>query len=163
MTGTVTSTSPFLTAEEQATFGAFIVRKGLKVTRQREIILEVFAECDGHIDIEELFQRVRGRAPGIGHATVYRTMKLLQECGLAEERHFGDGLTRYERTTTKKHHDHLICLNCGAIVEFTNAAIEALQEQVAADYGFAILDHKLELYGTCRACKEKGVRVTSTH
>ena len=136
-------------SKELEVFSKFITDKGLKSTRQREVILETFIEADKHIDVEELHRRVRRRAPNIGHATVYRTMKLLLEAGLAQEHNFGDGVTRYERTARKTHHDHLICSSCGLIVEFTNEQIEELQEQIAGGLGFNILEHKLEIYGTC--------------
>ena len=138
--------------EELALFARFIAQKGLKQTRQRDIILQTFLEVDDHIDVEELLHRVRARNPSIGHATVYRTMKLLTECGLAHERHFGDGLARYEQVSRKNHHDHLICTACGKIIEFSNSAIEALQKKVAAQHQFTIFNHKLELYGKCHDC-----------
>jgi Fur family ferric uptake transcriptional regulator len=139
--------------DEFTIFNRFISSRGLKSTRQREIILQTFLETDKHIDIEELYSRVKDRSPSIGHATVYRTMKLLTECGLAHERHFGDGMARYEQVSRKKHHDHLICIKCGKIIEFTNSAIEKLQEKVAAQNSFIIFDHKLELYGHCETCR----------
>lgn len=138
--------------EEFRIFNRYIADRGLKSTRQREVILQTFLETDKHIDIEELYQKVKDRNAAIGHATVYRTMKLLIECGLAHERHFGDGMARYEQVSRKHHHDHLICMNCGKIVEFENSAIEDLQEEVAREHGFQILDHKLEIYGRCQEC-----------
>ncbi len=139
--------------DEFSVFNHFIASRGLKSTRQRELILQTFLETDKHIDVEELYQKVKDRNPSIGHATVYRTMKLLTECGLAHERHFGDGLARYEQVTRKKHHDHLICIKCGRIIEFTNSSIERLQQKVADEHRFTIFDHKLELYGHCSNCK----------
>lgn len=154
--------APRTTADERETFARFITDRGLKLTRQREAILDVFVEADKHIDVEELFRRVKDRAPGIGHATVYRTMKLLLEAGLAQEHNFGDGVTRYERTARKKHHDHLICSQCNLIMEFSNQEIEELQEQIAARLGFRILEHKLEIYGDCQGeharCPQKELR-----
>lgn len=142
-------------------FERFIERKGLKSTRQRELILQTFLETDDHIDVDALTQKVRDKNPAIGHATVYRTMKLLTECGLAHESHFGDGMARYEHVAHKHHHDHMICLRCQAILEFENPDIEALQEAAAAAHGFTILSHKLEIYGHCARCTEeltKGVK-----
>ena len=133
-------------------FNRYIAQQGLKSTRQREVILQVFLETDKHIDIEELYQRVKDRNASIGHATVYRTMKLLIECGLAHERHFGDGMARYEQVSRKHHHDHMICSRCGKIIEFENPAIEALQDAVAAQHGFTVFEHKLEIYGHCADC-----------
>ncbi len=127
---------------------------GLKTTRQREQILQTFLAADKHVGVEELLGLVRRREPGIGHATVYRTMKLFVESGIASERHFADGATLYEPETGEHdhHHDHLICTSCGKIVEFENEEIEHLQKQVAARYGFGLTDHKMELYGTCADC-----------
>ncbi len=132
----------------------YISKNGLKTSRQRELIAEIFFAAGGHLSIDELLERVRGEEPGIGQATVYRTMKLLARCGLAEARQFGDGPTRYERTDgdDERHHDHLICTACGTIVEFVDAQIETLQDRVAVAHGFTVTHHKMELYGTCRAC-----------
>jgi Fur family ferric uptake transcriptional regulator len=97
----------------------------------------------------------------IGQATVYRTMKLLTKCGLAEPRHFGDGHTRYEPIAPddEEHHDHLICTRCNRIVEFLDSRIEKLQEEVALAHGFSVTDHKMELYGLCPQCQKDGPRV----
>lgn len=152
---TAQTSSPYASSHHQSEFerfSRFIERKGLKSTRQREVILQTFLEADKHIDVEDLTRRVRARNPAIGHATVYRTMKLLTECGLAHESHFGDGMARYEHASHKHHHDHMICLRCQDIIEFENPAIEALQEAAAAAQGFTILSHKLEIYGHCARC-----------
>ena len=87
--------------------------------------------------------------PKVGYATVYRTLRLLAECKMANARHFGDGVTRYELADDEHHHDHLICVDCGAIVEFEDDAIELLQERVAERHGFTLQSHKHELYGHC--------------
>ncbi len=123
----------------------------LKHTKQREAILEVFLEVEGHITGEELHRRVRRKFPQIGYTTVYRTMKLLCEAGLASERHFDDGVTRFE--IQHEHHDHLVCLRCGKILEFECAMIESAQEKIAARYQFRVLRHRHELYGHCAKCQ----------
>jgi Fur family ferric uptake transcriptional regulator len=129
----------------------------LKSTAQRDTIAKVFLDTQRHISVEELYTEVRRRNPRIGYATVYRTMKLLKECGVAAERHFRDGEARYE-SAQKRHHDHLICEACGKIVEFEEPRIEALQEGIAKRMGFRFTGHKMELYGRCRDCqKVKGV------
>lgn len=133
-------------------FREFIARKGLKTTQQREIILDEFLKAGPHLSTEELYLRIRRKHPNIGYATVYRTLKLFAECGIAEARQFGDGQTRYESTHAEEHHDHLICTGCGAIIEFEDPRIEQLQEQVAAEHGFHIERHRLEIYGHCRKC-----------
>lgn len=134
-------------------FQEFIASRGLKSTRQRDIILDCFLSSDHHISIEELYLKLRAKHPGIGYATVYRTLKLFAESGIARETHFGDGQTRYEHILVGEHHDHLVCTRCGGIVEFENETIERLQAEVAAAHGFLIETHKLELYGICAKCQ----------
>jgi Fur family ferric uptake transcriptional regulator len=136
-------------------FHVYLATQKLKSTRQREIILDEFLRAGEHLSTEELYLRLREQYPHIGYATVHRTLKLFAECGIAESRHFGDGQTRYESTAGEQHHDHLICTVCGAIVEFENPQIEALQESVASQHGFRIVRHRLELYGCCAACQRQ--------
>src|SRR5439155_25370656 len=107
----------------------YMTEHGLKSTRQRSLIIETFFGTPGHLSVEELWSRVRKLDQKVSVATVYRTMKLLSDCGLAHARNFGDGQTRYEAAVGKHHHDHLICTRCGAIVEFENDKIEAMQDQ----------------------------------
>ncbi len=133
-------------------FSDYLAKKGFKSTRQREIILDEFLRSPSHLSTEELYLRLRKKHPNIGYATVYRTLKLFAECGIAEERHFGDGQTRYESSTSEEHHDHLICTECGAILEFEDPQIEELQKRVAKEHGFRITNHRLELYGLCAKC-----------
>ena len=137
----------------------FITSNGLKNSRQRELIAETFFASDGHLSVDELLERVRVEDPKVGQATVYRTMKLLAKCGLAEVRQFGDGHTRYEHIAVgeHEHHDHLICTSCGLIIEFVNPQIEQLQDRVASAHGFAVHHHKMELYGTCADCQRDSV------
>lgn len=142
--------------EEKQAFREYLAKQGLKSTRQRDIILDEFLRLSSHLSTEELYLRLRRKHPGIGYATVYRTLKLFSECGIAEERHFGDGQTRYESMIGEQHHDHLVCTACGAIIEFENSRIEELQEKVAREHGFKIVSHRLELYGKCGKCAEKG-------
>jgi Fur family ferric uptake transcriptional regulator len=137
---------------EKQAFRDYLATQGLKSTRQREIILDEFLRCASHPSTEELYLRLRKKHPGIGYATVYRTLKLFAACGIAEERNFGDGQTRYESSTAEEHHDHLICRNCGTIIEFEDPRIEELQSEVARRHGFVIENHRLELYGLCRKC-----------
>lgn len=136
--------------EPLETLKDYVAKNGLKFTRQRELIAEVFFKSAGHLKVEDLLERVREQDPQVSLATVYRTMKLLTECGLAEPHRFHDGHTRYEPSESdEEHHDHLICTECGRIVEFYNSDIERLQEQIAASFGFEVLHHRMELYGTC--------------
>ena len=133
-------------------FRNFLLEKGLKSTGQRDMILEEFLNSQSHLSTEDLYLRLREKNPRIGYATVHRTLKLFSECGIAEQRHFGDGQTRYEASHHDEHHDHLICLRCGKIVEFEETSIEKLQDQVAKRHGFSIERHRMELYGFCKAC-----------
>lgn len=137
-------------------FHEFIAERGLKSTRQRDAILEAFLSSDRHVSIEELYLSLRSIHPGIGYATVYRTLKLFAESGIAREFQFGDGQTRYEHVVEGEHHDHLVCVRCGGISEFSNDAIEAIQNEVAASHGFVIQYHKMELYGLCPVCLKSG-------
>jgi Fur family ferric uptake transcriptional regulator len=133
----------------------YLAFKNLKSTSQRDTILNVFVEAGRHLSAEELYSRVKKTHPGIGYATVYRTLKLLAEAGLAQERRFEDGFTRYEHASQDAHHDHLICTSCGTIIEFENESIEALQQDVARKKRFKVQNHKLELYGLCAGCQGK--------
>lgn len=133
----------------------FIAERGLKATRQRDVVVDALFSEPGHLAIDELVEKARRRDPSIGAATVYRTMKILTEAGVASVRHFEGGQTRYEAAVDRHHHDHMICTSCGSIVEFENERIEELQDRVAAEHGFVVTHHKLELYGLCRPCQER--------
>jgi len=135
-------------------FNDFLLTQGLKSTNQRELILEEFLRAGSHLSTEELYLRLRRKNPRIGYATVHRTLKLFAVCGIAEQRHFGDGQARYEASDHEEHHDHLICVACGKIVEFEDPRIEELQVEVAGGHGFTIERHRLELYGCCSACRQ---------
>lgn len=130
-------------------FRAYLTKQGLKSTRQRDVIAERFFATDGHTSIEELLALAREDAPKVGYATVYRTLKLLTECGLAAERRFGEGHTTYETAGDAEHHDHLICIECNHVLEFHNEEIEKEQERVARSFGFNVIRHRHELYGLC--------------
>jgi Fur family ferric uptake transcriptional regulator len=138
-----------------AHLNAHLVKQGLRSTIQREKILDVFINAGRHLSAEELYILLKSSHPGIGYATVYRTLKLLTAAGLAQERRFDDGITRYEHTSAEDHHDHLICKGCGVIIEFENERIEALQQDVARKNRFTVQNHKLELYGLCSVCSKK--------
>lgn len=127
----------------------YLARSGLRVTRQRHVIAKAFFEYPGHPNIDELYTRIRERHPNIGQATVYRTLKLLVDSGLAEPSRFGDGTTRYEAADEHDHHDHLICVTCGHIIEFRNDEIERLQEVIAQNHRFRMTDHRMVIYGEC--------------
>ena len=136
-----------------------MTKRGLRSTDQRRLIVETFFTSPNHVSIEELLAQVRQQDPRVGYATVYRTLKLLTECGVAFERKFGDGLTRYELADEDSHHhDHLICVECTKIIEFEEPRIEELQEKIAVRYGFHLKSHKHEMYGTCAECQAKATR-----
>ena len=137
-------------------FRDYLRRKGLKSTRQRDLIVESFAQVRGHVSVEELLQSVRSADSGVGTPTVYRTLKLLVEAGLAGARNFGEGFARYE-PLGEDHHDHLICESCGRIVEFHADELETRQDEVAAGLGYRVTHHRHELFGICPSCQASGV------
>ena len=131
---------------------SYLEIKGLKSTAQRDYIADTFFRTNTHISLDELLKKVKRKTPNIGYATVYRTMKLLTDSGLAIARQFGDGQTRYENLPEDGHHDHMICIKCSRIAEFQNQKIEQLQSEMAKKLGFTVVNHKLELYGYCQDC-----------
>jgi Fur family ferric uptake transcriptional regulator len=142
-------------AERFTAFRKALREKNLKSTAQRDDIAGVFFASHRHMSVDELYREVRKINPRVGYATVYRTIKLLKDCGLADEQHFVDGQTRFENTDAgEQHHDHVICDRCGRIVEFSDEPLERLQEDIAARLGFVLARHRLELYGICRECRE---------
>ncbi|MDW3184328.1 Fur family transcriptional regulator [Roseobacter sp.] len=120
--------------------------KGLRMTGQRRVIAKVLEDSDDHPDVEELYARASGIDAGISIATVYRTVKLFEEAGILDKLEFGDGRARYE-DAERDHHDHLIDMNSGEVIEFVDAEIEALQERIARKLGYELRGHRLELYG----------------
>ncbi len=136
-------------AAAQAKLDRHIEREGLKQTRQRVIILEAFFGAGNHLSVEEVLRAVQAVQPAIGAATVYRTLKLFVEAGLAHERNFGDGQSRYEPAHDDEHHDHLICTDCNTIFEFEEAEIERRQAEVAERHGIRLRSHRHEIYGEC--------------
>lgn len=127
--------------------------KGLRITKQRIAIINTFLESFNHPSIEEILHKVRKKYRRISYSTVYRTLKILSDAGFANERHFGNGYTRYEKAVQGAHHDHIICISCGKIIEFENDEIEKIQSRVAKKYNFKLLAHKMELYGHCPDCR----------
>ena len=140
-----------------ARLDAYMNEKGLRSTTQRRVIAETFFEGPSHVTIEELLARVRKTDSRIGYATVYRTLKLFTECGIAAERKFGSGPSRYELSdeSNREHHDHLICLGCGSIIEFHDERIETLQTAIAGELGFRVARHRHEIYGECARCQKQ--------
>ena len=141
--------------EEQEVFLKHLQKAGLKRTGQRDLILEVFLRTEKHLSSEDLYRLVQVEDPTIGQTTVYRTLKLLTEAGLAREVRFGDGRSRYEHNYKHQHHDHMICTECGKIIEFYSAELEALQDQMAAKYHFEPTHHLLRILGVCVDCRRQ--------
>ena len=139
----------------QEKFLQYMADQGLNITRQRLHIAELFFALEGHHTLDELAVLIRASEPGIGQTTVYRTLKLLCEAGLARELQFGDGVARFEPAAAKAHHDHLICRKCGSTVEVHSEAIEVLQKELAAQHGYQLLGHAHYLYGICPECRKR--------
>jgi len=122
------------------------VEKGMKMTEQRRIIARVLSAANDHPDVEEVYKRASKLDPKISIATVYRTVRLFEEANIVERHDFGDGRSRYEEAT-EEHHDHLIDIQSGKVIEFQNQEIEDLQEKIAKKHGMKLVGHRLELYG----------------
>lgn len=136
-------------------YEAFLKANNLKNTSQRKLLFDAIMAIRDHLTIDDLLERVQQKDPRIGYATVYRMLKLMVDAGILSEHHF-DNKARYEIKHDREHHDHLICTNCGRIVEFANSQIEKLQDKVAEDNGFILQSHKHELYGLCFYCNKGG-------
>ena len=122
------------------------IERGMKMTEQRRIIARVLSDADDHPDVEDLYQRSVKLDPKISIATVYRTVRLFEEAGLLDRHDFGDGRSRYEQASDD-HHDHLVDVQSGAIIEFHDEEVEELQRQIAARLGYSLIGHRMELYG----------------
>jgi len=125
---------------------ALCADKGLRITEQRRVIARVLSESEDHPDVEALHERAAAIDPGISIATVYRTVRLFEDAGILERHDFGDGRARYE-AAAETHHDHLIDVESGRVIEFVDAELEALQKKIAEKLGFRLVDHRMELYG----------------
>ncbi|MGK2909776.1 MAG: Fur family transcriptional regulator [Sphingobium sp.] len=125
---------------------ALCAEKGLRITEQRRVIAQVLSDAEDHPDVEKLHARASAIDPGISIATVYRTVRLFEEAGILERHDFGDGRARYE-AAPEAHHDHLIDVETGNVIEFVDPELEQLQRMIAAKLGFRLVDHRMELYG----------------
>jgi Fur family ferric uptake transcriptional regulator len=132
--------------ELSKTLEELCAEKGMRMTDQRRVIARILQDSDDHPDVEELYRRSSKIDPRISISTVYRTVKLFEDEGIIERHDFRDGRSRYE-TVPEEHHDHMIDLNTGNVIEFRSAEIEALQERIAREHGFRLVGHRLELYG----------------
>ncbi len=142
---------------EKGIFLEHLQRLGLRRTGQRDLILEIFLRTEEHLASEDLYRLVKKKDPTIGFTTIYRTLRLLTEAGLAREVRFGDNKTYYEHHYNHDHHDHMICTECGRVIEFFSAKIEALQDQMAENFGFRPTHHSLRLWGICSNCQAADV------
>ena len=139
-------------------FGRYLREQGLPVTQQRQSVAEVVFASDRHLSVDDIEQELRESGERIGKATVYRTLDLLVRSKLVEEHDFGEGFKRYEhRLSQQPVHEHLICVECGKVVEFRSREVQTLEEAVAREHGFLAARHKLEIYGLCPECQEAGV------
>lgn len=146
--------------EEQEIFHQHIQKRGLKRTAQRDLILDVFLRNEGHVSGEDLYRLVSEQDPTVGQTTVYRTLRLLTDSGLAREVRFGDGRAHYEHNYKHEHHDHMICSECGKIIEFYSPELEAIQDAMAAKHRFELTSHLLRMIGICAECRK--ARATSS-
>jgi len=138
-----------------------IQKAGLRRTDQRDLIMEIFLRTEDHLTSEDLYRLVQKQDPSVGHTTVYRTLKLLTDAGLAREVRFGDNKTYYEHHYNHQHHDHMICTECGKVIEFFSADIEDLQDQMAAKFKFRPTHHSLRMWGVCAECEEQVLHASS--
>ncbi len=136
-------------------FTEYIRSKGMLASRQREQILDVFLKTEKHPTINDLYDLVKKKDPKIGLATVYRTMEVICEAGLASKIGFGDGIKHYEHKYKHQHHHHLICLKCGKVIEVTSNRLEETQRQLAKKHDFTITRTTMRLFGICKTCKQK--------
>jgi Fur family transcriptional regulator, ferric uptake regulator len=140
--------------EEEGVLRDYLEERGLKMTRSRSLVLRAFLRLERHVTAEELFKAARRLDPSVGQATVFRTMKLLVGSGLARETVSDSGARHYEHSFRHEHHDHLVCLGCGKVVEFSDPGIEQAQLSVYSAYGFEPGPHRLELSGLCPSCRQ---------
>lgn len=144
--------------EELSILRAHLASHGMRLTDQRLQIAQAFLEAEGHMTVEDVYRLPRVRRANVGLATVYRTLKLLTDCGLAQARRFRDGSIRYEHEYGHEHHDHLVCIRCHKVMEFENPTIEALQREVFDKNDFVVDSHRLDLFGICSECRKRASR-----
>jgi len=135
-------------------FISYLKNNNLKWSKQRDYLIDIFLSADDHVTADELYKVAQKKYPQIGYATVYRTLKLLANSGIATAARFGHKSARFEMSNRDHHHDHLVCTECGNIIEFESEQIEKIQETVAHKKCFTITHHKLVLYGICKSCNK---------
>jgi Fur family ferric uptake transcriptional regulator len=149
------SISPEMVREAQEIFHRHLRRVGLKHTEQRDTILRAFLDTREHLSTDELYQLVRKRDAKIGYTTVYRTLKLLAECGLASEVAFHDGVARFEHQYNRRSHHHMVCTECGSSVEFFSPEVEQLEREIGRKHQYLTTRHTFQIYGLCEECQKK--------
>jgi len=141
--------------EAEAIFHSHLKKVGLKQTGQRDTILRTFIETREHLSTEELARLVRKRDPKIGYTTVYRTLKLLAECGLASEVAFHDGIARFEHQYNRRSHHHMVCTECGGSVEFFSPEVDRIEREIGRKHHYLTTRHTFQVYGLCEDCRKK--------
>ncbi len=144
-------------AKELDIFINFLRTKNLKLTNQREEISNIFIRTQKHLTTEDLYNIIKKKDPNIGLATVFRTLKLMCEAGIAREVDFGDKRIRYEHKYGHEHHDHLVCTKCGKFIEVMDMEIEELQDNLCRKFNFFPIRHKMQVFGICKKCKKGGM------
>ena len=140
--------------DPQKVFRQELEARGLKFTRQRREILDYLLRARKHMTPEDIYRDLSKRDAGLGRATVFRTLRVLEEAGFADKIQFADGRQAYEHKFARPHHDHMICMQCKAVIEFTNPVIERLQGQIAREFQFTPVWHRHEIVGKCRKCSK---------
>src|SRR6266481_6532295 len=149
------SISPEMVQEAEGILHKHLKRVGLKQTAQRDTILRAFLETREHLSTDELHRLVQKKDPRIGYTTVYRTLKLLAECGLASEVAFHDGIARYEHQYNRRSHHHMVCTECGASVEFFSEQVGAIEREIGHKHRYVTTRHTFQIYGVCEECRDR--------
>jgi Fur family ferric uptake transcriptional regulator len=136
----------------QKVFEQYLIDKGIRYSKPRMQIFNIFIKTEKHLTAYEIYELTKAKYPRIGYATVYRAMKVICDAEIAEETNFGDGSKHYEHKYGHDHHDHLICTECGRLIEVLQPEIEAMQQEMAQKHNFTITSHKLQIYGICGKC-----------
>lgn len=142
-------------------FRRYLRDHNLPVTAQREMVADVLFSSNGHLSADDIDRSLRSRGANVGKATVYRTLDLLAQSGMVTPRDFGEGFRRYERAPGRQHHEHLICIRCHKVIEFVNERLERMKTLIAEEYGFRHHHHRLEIFGTCPECQQRGGEAVS--
>lgn len=147
--------------KEMQIFITYLKKKNLKLTNQRKAILDSFLKTEKHLSVEDLYHIVKKEDPSIGQATVFRSLKLLYEAGIAKKVDLGDGKARYEHKYGRSQHAHIICGECGAFIEAADPQIERLNERLCKKHDFVPQSHKMEIFGICKKCRSKEKKICS--